>query len=187
MIDRSAAAPAIDAFLRAIGRDPAAETELAETAERVTDAFVDELCNGYDVDVPALLRTHTLEQSTEWVVARDLAVVTVCPHHLLPAVGKATVAFAPSTKIVGIGVLGKVVDAFAHRLVLQETIGEQVTEALMEQLQPKWAGCLLALRHTCMMGRGGRKHDAEVETVSIRGSLTSQEKIGIYEMLRRRP
>jgi hypothetical protein len=47
------AARAIDDFLRAIGRDPAREAELAGTGARVAEAFR-ELTSGYDVDVAAL-------------------------------------------------------------------------------------------------------------------------------------
>ena len=52
-MDRDAAARAIDAFLRALGRNPDNEPELAGTAERVARAWADELLAGYAVDVDA--------------------------------------------------------------------------------------------------------------------------------------
>jgi GTP cyclohydrolase I len=168
-IDRKAAASAIEAFLRAIGRDPAREPELASTGARVTDAFVDELCDGYEVNVAALLRENRVPGTTSIVVVRDAPFTTMCPHHLLPATGRATVAFAPGESLVGIGTLVKLVDAFAHRLALQESIGEEVCAALMEQLQPRWAGCRLIMEHACLVARGERRHGARVETIALRG------------------
>ena len=44
------ARPLIDAFLRALGRDPGREPELAGTGERVAKAWADELLAGYAVD-----------------------------------------------------------------------------------------------------------------------------------------
>jgi len=169
--DRQAAARAIDDFLRAIGRDPGAEPELAETGARVAGAFLDDLCDGYGVDVAALLQANVVGGATEIVVLRDTAVTTTCPHHLLPAIGRATVAFAPRARLVGIGTLGKVLDAFAHRLTLQETIGEEVCRALMEHLEPRWAGCRMLLEHACVVARGERRHGARVESVALHGQL----------------
>ena len=53
-VDRKAASEAIDAFLRAIGRDPQTEPALLGTGARVTDAFVDE--RGMYIDAAAVVR-----------------------------------------------------------------------------------------------------------------------------------
>lgn len=175
MVDRDAAARAIEAFLVAIGRDPGRERELVGTGARVTAAFIDELLDGYGVDVDALLSSNVLTGTTNLVVVRDLSVTTVCPHHLMPASGTATVAFSPGASLVGVGTIGRLVDAFAHRLALQEQIGEQVVAALRLHLAPKWALCRLALSHACMTARGDRKHGARVETVAFAGEGTLVE------------
>ncbi|MFS8066531.1 MAG: GTP cyclohydrolase I, partial [Byssovorax sp.] len=92
MIDRKAAARAIEDFLRALGHAP--EGELAGTGERVADAWADDLLDGASVDAGALLREGALDidaKGTGLVLVRDLTVTTMCPHHLLPAHGTATV------------------------------------------------------------------------------------------------
>src|SRR5690606_21007090 len=92
--DAKAAAAAIDAFLHAIGADPGADPELSNTAESVARAFADDLCSGYDVDPVRLLQDEAIDagrSTTEVVILRDLAVTTTCPHHLMPATGRATV------------------------------------------------------------------------------------------------
>jgi GTP cyclohydrolase I len=167
--DRKAAARAIDDFLRAIGRDAAREPALVGTGARVADAYIDELCDGYGVDVAALLADNAIDGTTEIVSVRDIAVTTMCPHHLLPGEGHATVAFAPRGKLVGIGAIVKLVDAFAHRLTLQETIGEEVARAIALHLGARWAGCRLTMRHACMCARGERRQGARVESVALHG------------------
>ena len=180
-VDRKAASAAIDAFLRAIGRDPEGEPALVGTGARVADAFVDDLCDGYGVDVRTLLAANVIARpagrvpdieraSTEIVVVRDVAITTTCPHHLMAASGFATVAFAPRDKLLGIGVVARVVDAFAHRLTLQEDIGESVGSAIAVALDPIWVGCRILLSHSCMTARGERRHGATVETISIAGT-----------------
>jgi GTP cyclohydrolase I len=181
-VDRKAASAAIDSFLRAIGRDPEGDPALVGTGARVADAFVDELCDGYGVDVRALLAANAIARpgerasdaqraSTEIVIVRDVAVATTCPHHLMAASGIATVAFAPRDKLLGIGAVAKVVDAFAHRLTLQEDLGESVASAIASALDPVWVGCRLVLSHSCMTARGERRHGAKVETISVAGTV----------------
>src|SRR5437867_11540751 len=98
-MDRAAAARAIDAFLRAIDRDPASEPELAGTGARVADAWAEDLCAGYRVDVKKLLLENTMPGGGDLVIVRDIAVATTCPHHLMPGKGTAAIAFAPQGRI----------------------------------------------------------------------------------------
>ena len=168
-MDREAAARAIDAFLLALGRDAGNEPELAGTGARVAAAFADELLTGYTVDVDALLSQNVFAGQSDTVVVRDVPVATMCPHHLMPAAGVATVAFAPAGRLVGVGTVARVLDAYARRLALQEQIGEHVVGALEKHLHPRWAACRIVLSHACMTARGERTHGARVETVAIRG------------------
>ena len=168
-MDRDAAARAIEAFLRALGRDPHREPELVGTGERVAAAFADELLEGYSVDVDALLSSNVFAGRTELVVARELAVATICPHHLMPSLGLGTVAFAPEEHLVGVGTMATVLRAYSRRFALQEQIGERVVAALQKHLAPRWAACRLVLTHSCMVARDERTHGARVETIALSG------------------
>lgn len=173
-VDRSAAAHAIEAFLRALGRS---EPEVAGTGERVAAMFADELCAGYAVDTRKLVESGAIDTASQsraaggsLVVVRDIPVVTTCPHHLLPAIGRATVGFKVATRLIGIGDVARLVDAHARRLVLQEHIGEGVVDDLDAVLAPEWVGCRLVLSHGCMIARGERAVGARIETLALRAS-----------------
>jgi GTP cyclohydrolase I len=168
-MDQHAAAQAIEAFLRALGRDPQREPELSGTGARVAQAYAEDLLEGYRVDVDALLSSNVFAGRTELVVVRDIPVVTTCPHHLVQSTGTAVIAFAPEEHLVGIGTVARTVDAFARRLALQEQIGERVVAALQKHLAPRWSACRLTLSHVCMVARGGRTAGAYVETVALAG------------------
>jgi GTP cyclohydrolase IA len=53
MVDREAAARAIEDFLRALGHEPVGELE--GTGERVADAWADDLLEGESIDAAARL------------------------------------------------------------------------------------------------------------------------------------
>lgn len=179
-IDRQAAARAIRDFLCAIGRDPAHDPELTLTPERVTEAFADDLLGGYAVDVPRLLaEAAPLRDAGGGLVApgpvivHDIAVTTVCPHHLMPSLGAASVGYVPGDRICGLGTLAALVDAFARRLSLQEQIGANVVRALVEHAGAKGAVCRLKLRHACLSARGQRQAAASVETIASFGDVSA--------------
>jgi GTP cyclohydrolase IA len=172
VIDRTAAARAIEDFLRALGHEPIGE--LAGTGERVADAWADDLLEGQSIDPAAVLREGSLDvtpSGTGLVIVRDLAVTTVCPHHLLPAFGTATIAYLPRSRVAGLGTLARVIDVVARRLILQEQIGTTVVELVCSELDAEAAVCRLALTHTCLVSRGERKTSSIVETIAFGGSF----------------
>jgi GTP cyclohydrolase IA len=162
--DRRAAAEAIDAFVRALGRS---EPDVVGTGARVAEMFFDELCSGYAVDTRALLEQSTLPGGGV-VAVRDIPVVTTCPHHLVPSMGHATVAFLADANLVGLGTVAALVGAHARRLALQERIGESIVADLAAVLEPVWVGCRIVLTHACMVVRGERSFGTTVETIAQR-------------------
>jgi GTP cyclohydrolase IA len=182
-VDRQAAAAAIEAFLRAIGRDG---PDLQGTGARVAAMFVDDLCSGYSVDTAKLVADSIISAPAPppgstgvraamgaLVVVRDIPMVTTCPHHLVPSIGSATVAFKAKAHLLGLGTIAALVDAHARRLALQEHIGEAVVADLETALDPSWVGCRITLSHACMIVRGERAHGTRVETVALRGPADS--------------
>lgn len=172
MVDRRAAARAIEDFLRALGHEP--EGDLEGTGERVADAWADDLLEGESIDAAAVLREGSIDVgagASGIVVVRDIAVTTMCPHHLLPAHGTGLVAYLPSRRVAGIGTVAHVVDALSRRLTLQERIGAGVVELLVGELGARGALCRLALTHACLVARGERKAGAVVETLAVAGSF----------------
>jgi GTP cyclohydrolase I len=172
-VDRQLAERAISEFLRALGRDPEKDPELVDTPRRVAEAFANELLAGYDVDVDLLLEEGAVAapeaRAASIVVVRDIAVATTCPHHLMPALGSATVAYLPGSRWLGLGTIAELVDAYARRLTLQEQIGENVVRALCAGAGARGAFCQLTLRHSCLSARGKHRDRASVTTVTRDG------------------
>lgn len=187
MVDRKAAARAIEDFLRALGQE--IDGDLEGTGERVADAWADDLLEGEAIDAAAVLREGSIDLSRSprsghpavpidsdgagLVVVRDLAVTTMCPHHLLPAHGTGLVAYLPGDRVAGIGTIAHVVDALSRRLTLQERIGSDVVAMIVRELGARGALCKLSLTHSCLIARGERKAGAVVETLAVGGTFAS--------------
>ncbi len=170
---RSDAERAIRDFLRALGHDPDSP-ELAGTPKRVVDAFQDELLSGYAVDIPRLLAagSEPAREHRGVVIVRDIAISTICPHHLMPAVGSATVAYAPGARLLGLGTVAHLVEAYAKRLTLQEKIGTEVVNTLVEH-GAAGAFCRISLRHSCLSARGAEQHHASAITTARAGAFAT--------------
>ena len=176
-VDRAAAARAIGDFLKALGFDPALHADLADTPERVTEAFTDDLLRGHDVNVRELLRKGSCDAPSAAmsgpVAVSGIAVATTCPHHLMPALGRANLVYLPGAMLLGIGTLTALVDAFARRLTLQEAIAQNVVTALVEYAGARGAYCELELEHGCLRARGERQASAVVRTSARAGEYTA--------------
>ncbi len=174
--DKEGAARAIEAFLRALGHDLSGE--LVGTPERVAEAWLTELARGELEDPVAILREGTLEAGVDRgpIVLRRLHVSTMCPHHLLPSHGFATVGYFPNRKIAGLGAIYAALDACARRLILQESLGDLVAESLLRGLDARGSFCRLTLTHTCFVARGEKQAGALVDTLTWKGSCLDGDR-----------
>src|SRR5450432_2994274 len=180
-VDREAAQRAIAEFLMALGFDPREDPELAETPQRVTEAFTEDLLRGHGVDVHDLLRKGSCAAPQPAkagpVAVMEIAIATTCPHHLLPALGVANVVYLPGSTLLGIGTITALVDAYARRLTLQEAIAQNVVTALVEFAGARGAYCELALEHSCLRARGERQARALVRSSARGGEFAARDAL----------
>lgn len=156
-------------ILQYIGEDPNRDG-LRETPARVMRSY-DELFSGYRVeDVSTVFKTFESGAYDQIVLLKDCPFYSMCEHHMLPFTGTAHVAYIPSPegKIVGISKLARLLEVFSRRLQIQERIGQQVTSALMENLEPLGAACVIESEHLCMGMRGVNRPSTMV-TSSVEG------------------
>ena len=117
---------AVRTLIEWAGDDPDREG-LLETPMRVAKAYR-ELFAGYESD-PREYLARTFDEVggyDELVVLKDIRVVSFCEHHMLPFLGKAHVGYLPSSRVVGISKLARVVHGFARRLQIQEKMTSEI-------------------------------------------------------------
>ncbi len=177
-VDLPRAARAIHDFLEAVGApDSASDPELKDTGNRVAQCFHDELLAGYRESPAAILADALPATAQDPVIVRDIQTSTLCPHHLMPAMGYVHLAYLPNTTIVGFGALVKLVHCFAKRLILQETLTQNIAEALITHLNAHGAGCVIHMQPTCLTARGPHSHQAKVTTISFQGEFKSNQAL----------
>jgi GTP cyclohydrolase I len=158
---------AVREILLAIGENPDREG-LLKTPNRVARSY-GELMSGLSIDPRIHLRTVFHERYEEVVLLRDIEFHSLCEHHLLPFMGRAHVAYLPAGKVVGLSKLARLVEGYARRPQVQERLTTQIADALMEELNPVGAACVIEAVHTCMTMRGVKKHGSTMVTSELRG------------------
>ena len=161
---REEAMEAVRTLIAWAGDDPRREGVI-DTPKRVIDAYQDWF-EGYRQD-PAKELSKTFEDVQGYddiVMLRDIEVESHCEHHMAPFLGKAYVAYMPTNRVVGISKLAKVVTIFARRLQNQETLTQQIANAINDSLRPAGVAVLVDAAHQCMTTRG--LHHRHVSTIT---------------------
>jgi GTP cyclohydrolase I len=177
---------AVRTMIQWTGDDPDRDG-LIETPARVARAFA-EFSAGYRED-PARLLQKTFEETDgydEMIVLRGVGFASHCEHHLAPIIGRAWVAYVPSTRVVGISKLARVVEAYAKRLQIQERLTAQIANVINDVLKPQGVGVVIKATHHCMTTRGVHKPGTDLVTSRMLGcfrdnAATRQEFLGMVE------
>lgn len=141
---------------------------LQETPFRFIKALAEHTV-GYRED-PKLHLEKTFDvDHQDLVLVKDIPFNSLCEHHLAPFVGKAHIAYIPSDKITGLSKFGRVVEGYAKRLQVQERLTQEIADAIQEVLNPQAVAVIVEAEHTCMSGRGIKKHGATTVTSTMRG------------------
>jgi GTP cyclohydrolase I len=151
--------------------------DLVDTPSRVAEAWRDDLLDGYRCDPAAVLADAMPARGQGLVAITGIDVHSMCPHHLLPSRGLAHVAYVPGGKVAGFGQIARLVDCFAHRLVLQEDLARQVAEALAQHLGAAGAACVLDMEQACLSMRGARRREARTHAQCFVGTLASDRRL----------
>jgi GTP cyclohydrolase I len=175
-VDLARAEAAVRELLVAVGEDPDREG-LRKTPGRVARSCA-EVFAGLHVDPDEVLETSFDEHHDELVLVKDIALYSICEHHLVPWHGSAAVGYIPGQdgRITGLSKLARVVDLYARRPQVQERLTSQVADAVMRRLEPQGVIVVVQAEHLCMAMRGVRKPGALTVTSAVRGIFKSDQR-----------
>ena len=173
---REEAMRAVKTLIAWAGDNPDREG-LIETPKRVVKAY-EEFFEGYKID-PTEILSKTFEEVEgydEMVLIKNIKLESHCEHHIVPILGKAHVAYMPKKRVVGISKIARLVDVFAKRLQIQETLTSQIAETLQSVLDPLGVAVLIDASHQCMTTRGVHKPESSTVTKKMIG-IFKEDKI----------
>src|SRR5260221_14661543 len=168
---RAEAEEAVRTMILWAGDDPDREG-LRDTPGRVVRAY-EEFFAGYAQDPREVLkRTFTeVEGYDEMIVMNDIRFESHCEHHMVPIIGKGHIGYLPDKRVIGISKLARLVELYARRLQVQETMTVQIADTLQEILQPKGVAVVIEAAHQCMTTRGVHKPGVALVTSRMLGAF----------------
>src|SRR5437868_13802883 len=157
-------------ILTALGEDPSREG-LRDTPKRVEKAYRF-LTSGYDADIDQVLNNalFTVDYS-EMVIVKDIDFYSLCEHHLLPFFGKCHVAYIPTSKVIGLSKIPRLVEVFARRLQVQERLTNQIADTIRDTIHPLGVAVVVEATHLCMSMRGVEKQYSRAVTSAMVGAF----------------
>jgi GTP cyclohydrolase I len=154
-------------LLFAIGEDPEREG-LRETPRRWADAWREFM--EYD---PGTTETTFASSSIDQIVCvSGLRVWSLCEHHLLPFWCDVSIGYIPDEKVLGLSKFARIAHQCAHRLQLQELLGQQIAEEISRITRTENVAVVLKGEHLCMTARG----------IRTPGLMTSSTMRGVFRM-----
>jgi GTP cyclohydrolase I len=144
-----------------------------DTPRRLLQALIDSTA-GYDGDEKLLTafpseRPAGVDGSHGQIVEGPIAFHALCEHHALPFHGVAHVAYVAGDEILGISKLTRLVRLYARRFTVQERLGEQIADTLVELVRPRGVAVRLEAAHLCTQMRGVAEESSRTVTTFWRG------------------
>nr|WP_239460179.1 GTP cyclohydrolase I FolE [Nocardioides daejeonensis] len=165
-VDAGAAEAAAAQLLAALGLDLTDEN-LAETPRRMAHALI-EMTLGAEFELTTFPNDEGYD---ELVMVQDIALQSICEHHMLPFVGIAHIGYLPGERILGLSKFARMVELHARRPQTQERLTKRIADHLEAELAPRGIGVVIEAEHTCMSLRGARNPSARTTTSAMFGKL----------------
>ncbi len=148
-------------MLLAIGEDPDREG-LRETPRRWAAAWREFM----EYDPGTTETTFASMASDQMVCVSGIRVASLCEHHLLPFWCDVSIGYIPNAKVLGLSKFARI----AHRLQLQERLGEQIADEISRITGTQNVAVVLKGEHYCMATRG----------IRMPGRMTSSVMRGVF-------
>ena len=180
MIDKAATAYA--SFLEAVGFDHTADRQTEDTPRRVAKAWLKDLIVGSVTNEPNITTFPNDEGYDGLVIQSGIPITSMCAHHNLAFTGYATVAYVPGEMVIGLSKLNRIVEWFARRPQMQESLTQQIHDYIATKMNCPSVAVSIACKHTCCSHRG-IKHPSTMSTNKFSGVFMEKDNLIREELL----
>jgi GTP cyclohydrolase I len=147
------------------------DDSLEDTPNRVAKMYIDEVYRGLDYANFPKCTVIDNKMASELVCVKEIEVSSTCEHHLVTIDGKATIAYIPSGKVIGLSKINRIVSFFARRPQVQERLTNQVWHALNFILKTDNIAVYIDAVHFCVKARGVRDANSSTITNKLGGEF----------------
>jgi GTP cyclohydrolase IA len=114
-------------------------------------------------------RPRHVDGTHSQIIEGPISFFSLCEHHALPFHGVAHVAYVAGDEILGISKLTRLVRLYARRFTVQERVGEEIADRLVDLVQPRGVAVQLEAVHLCTQMRGVEEEGSRTVTTFWRG------------------
>ena len=169
-------------FLTAVGFDYTADRQTEDTPRRVAKAWLKDLIVGSVTNEPNITTFPNDEGYDGLVIQSGIPITSMCAHHNLAFTGFATVAYVPGEMVIGLSKLNRIVEWFARRPQMQESLTQQIHDYIATKMDCKSVAVSIACKHTCYSHRG-IKHASVMSTNKFSGVFMEKDNLIREELL----
>jgi len=189
--DREKIMQAVKLLIEALGDDPD-RPGLIGTPDRVARMY-EEVFEGMaftNDEIAEMFNTcfETSEDNEDLVAITEIPVFSYCEHHLsLMYDMKVSIGYIPvGGRVIGLSKAARVAEMCAHRLQLQEKLGEDIAEVIGKITGSPDIIVVIEGKHSCMTARGS-KSDATTKTATLKGRFrtVSDLRKEFYSLLKK--
>ena len=141
------------------------------TADRLTRMYSEFCWSPERIEKELDFHTRLFEDGYEEVMTiSNIAVITLCPHHLLPCEYTVDISYSPNGKVLGLSKFARIAEILGKRPIMQETYTRELADTIEDRVHPIGVKVAVTGTHGCLKFRGA-KQDAPVRTEQRRGNL----------------
>ena len=162
-------------ILTGLGQDDKAEV-MQNTPRRVAEMYQDIINAPWcDIEIPWKCFPNKDEDGSplmdDLVIVTDCHYVSLCEHHLAPALGVAHFAYIPNERVTGYSKIKKALNYLARQPQLNERLLKHALDAVEDTLQPLGMGMVLHSTHMCLVCKSNAPADEIVTIQGFRGTM----------------
>ena len=162
-----------ESIMRVLGLD-LIDDSLRDSPRRLAKMYLNEIFWGMDHNnfPKCTAIRNSLKQVDvhgSFVLEKGIRVSSTCEHHFVPIDGKATVAYIPRNKILGLSKLNRIVEYFCKRPQVQERLTEQIRAAMSYVAETSDVAVFIDATHFCVKTRGIQDVGSSTVTLSVGG------------------
>jgi len=152
------------------------DANFAGTDARAAKGLAQLILDSKDVEseITEMLTKTFPAKYKDMVISKHNVAFGVCPHHLLPVIYRISLAYIPTSKVLGISKLSRLAKLLARAPMLQEDLTHELSRILHEELQSDGSATYVEGLHMCMASRGAGAHETRVVTSAMRGAFLDQ-------------
>jgi GTP cyclohydrolase I len=165
-------------LLTGLGQGAKSEV-MQNTPRRVAELYQD-IINAPWCDIEIPWKTFPNPGIDDLITITGCHYVSLCEHHLAPALGVAHFAYVPKDRITGYSKIKKALNYLARQPQLNERLVVETLDVLERVLQPDGVGLVLQSVHMCLACKANAPANEVVTVQGLRGCLKQQPHRGEF-------